>query len=183
MQCVKLTCAGLLMLLSGCSADSAPKPDTDSGKTAPTATAKSTAIPGAVPFGTSKAKLVDTRIALEKPKVIKVASGLNPDGAGTPRKLFDMGSDVMITMLQSQIRLQRELNGGRNPTFAEFSQTVRQANVTFAPLPAWQMIGYDESTGELSLLEDKGEKIRRYKAKNIPLDEDDKSYDSPETGN
>jgi len=178
MQIVKLTCAGLLMLLSGCSADPAPKPDA-TGKPAPTAAAKSTAIPGAVPFGTSKAKLVDTRVALEKPKVIKVASGLNPDGAGTPRKLFDMGSDVMITMLQSQIRLQRELNGGRNPTFAEFSQTVRQAHITFAQLPAWQMIGYDESTGELSLLEDKGEKIRRYKAKDIPLDEDDKPYDTP----
>ncbi len=181
MQGVKLTSAGLLMLLSGCSADPAPKPA--AGKSAPAMAAKSTAIPGAVQFGTSKAKLVDTRVALGKPKVIKVAGGLNPDGAGTPKKLFDMGSDVMITVLQSQIRLQRELNGGRNPTFAEFSQTVRQANVTFAPLPAWQMIGYDESTGELSLLEDKGAKIRRYKAKGIPLDEDDKPYDTPETGN
>lgn len=181
MPCVKLTCVGLLMLLSGCSADPAPKPDTASQKSGagPTATAKSSAIPGEVRFGNSKARLVDARTALEKPKVIKVASGLNADGKGTPRKLFDMSSDVMMTMLQSQIRLQRELNGGRNPTFDEFSETVRKANVTFVPLPPWQMIGYDESTGELSLLEDKGEKIRRYKAKDIPLDEDDKPYDTP----
>lgn len=184
MRSIPILCFGLL-LLSGCAADSSPEPEDTPPAPAPTSSVpkQDTKIPGEVSFGKTRARLVPAAAALQNPKVVKVASGLKTEGGVTSQGLFGVSSDVMMTMLQSQIRLQRELNGGRNPTFDEFAQSLRQANIGFAPLPRWQMIGYDESTGELSLLEDKGDKIRRYRAKNIPLDDDDKPYDTEPAGN
>lgn len=165
----------LSVALIGCSSDSTPIDESSAGN-------QPEAAPDASDSTDNKApRIVDSQVELQKPKVVKLASGLNADAK--PKGLLGVGPDVMITMLQSQIRLQRELNGGTNPTFAEFSQSVKQANIQLTVMPAWQMIGYDETTGELCLLEDKGEKIRRYKAKGIPLDEDDKPFDTPETSN
>lgn len=166
--------AVLAVLLSGCSSEPA---STDPAQ----ATTQPAAGTGTGPNRNVAARIVDSQVELQKPKVIKLGSGLNTEAK--PQGLFGVGPDVMMTMLQSQVRLQRELNGGRNPTFAEFSQTVKQANIKLKVMPAWQMIGYDETTGELSLLEDKAEKIRQYKAEGVPLEEDDKKYDTPETDN
>ena len=172
-----ITVVLLYVALIGCSSD-APPP---AGATQDPPAASPSADSSAKPAENKAPRIVDARVELQKPKVVKLASG--QDEAAKPQGLFGVGPDVMMTMLQSQVRLQRELNGGKNPTFAEFSQSVKQANIQLKLMPAWQMIGYDETTGELSLLEDKGEKIRRYKAKGIPLDEDDKPYDTPEGDN
>lgn len=161
--------------LFGCAADSSPENETD--------TSGQESSVGTTGKDETSARIVDARVELQKPKVVKVASGLAPGAATNPQGIFGVSSNVMITMLQTQIRLQRELNGGRNPTFDELTQLMRQANAGSVPMPAWQMIGYDETTGELSLLEDKGEKIRRYKARGIPLDEDDKPFDTEGPGN
>ena len=54
---------------------------------------------------------------------------------------------------------------------------MKQLKVEVASLPPWQMYGYDAKTGGLVLLEDKGEKIRLYKANNIPIEPGDKQFE------
>ena len=51
-------------------------------------------------------------------------------------------------------------------------------NIKLVPILPWQMFAYNQQNGSIVLLEDKSHKIKRYKAKGIELDEDDKPFDT-----
>ena len=61
----------------------------------------------------------------------------------------------------------------------EAEKLMKQMRIELAELPPYQLYGYDAKTGAVSVFEDKAEKIRRYKEKDIPLDEADKKFDTP----
>jgi hypothetical protein len=57
---------------------------------------------------------------------------------------------------------------------------MKQLNIELAAtLPPWQAYAYDAKTGGIVVIEDKGEKIRLFKANEIPLEEADKPFDTP----
>lgn len=164
----------LLSAASGCAptpsepGDSAPGPP-DALTTAQSAEAK---------FGQSDAKLVDSREALKDPKVVRVDPKIqasDPVTAAT-QGLHAMTGDILLLGLKQQIGIQRELNDGKHPSFDQLAESVRTANIRMVPLPPWQVIGYDETTGEVEVLEDKGEKIRLFQEQDIPIHAADRKY-------
>lgn len=136
--------------------------------------------PKQAPFGTSKAKLVDYATAIKNPKVVKASTKVDASDPLTAsyQSYFSIGSRATIVAFKHNLNIQKQLNDDKWPSFAEFEKSVQQSRIEFVPVLPWQMIGYDQSNGSIVLLEDKGEKIRRYKAKGIPLDEADKPYDT-----
>lgn len=136
--------------------------------------------PKQAPFGTSKAKLVDYATAIKNPKVVKANTKVDANDPLTAsyQSYFSIGSRATILAFKQNLNIMKELNGGNWPSFAEFEKSAQQSRIDFVPVLPWQMIGYDQSNGSLVLLEDKGDKIQRYKAKGIPLDEADKPFDT-----
>jgi hypothetical protein len=49
----------------------------------------------------------------------------------------------------------------RNPTYAEFIKMMRENNVEFTALYAWQVYAYDPQDGRLVILEDSSLKPRQ----------------------
>ena len=132
------------------------------------------------PFGMSQAKLVDYAEARKNPKVVPANTKIDASDPLTAsyQSYFSIGSRATITAFKHNLNIQKQLNDDKWPSFEEFSQLAQQSRIDFAPIFPWQMIGYDQSNGSLVLLEDKGDKIKRYKAKGIPLDEADKPFDT-----
>ncbi len=148
------------------------------GSTTP-AQPKQANTPKPATFAQSDGILVDAREWLARPKVVEVSNritGSDPLTASM-QGLFSIGSKAQILAFKKNLDIQKELNGGRNPTFKEFSQMVQQQRIRFIGVYPWQAIGYDDKEGRLMLLEDKADKIARYKAKGIPIEEADKPYD------
>ena len=133
-----------------------------------------------VTFGKSKARLVDYAEARKNPKIVKVENRIDASDPLTAsyQSYFSIGSRATLLGFRRNLDLQKELNGGNWPSFEEFSKSVQQMRIEFVPILPWQMLAYHQADGSLVLLEDKGEKIQRYKAKGIPLDEDDKPFDT-----
>jgi hypothetical protein len=136
--------------------------------------------PKQAPFDTSKAKLVDYATAIKNPKVVKANTKVDANDPLTAsyQSYFSIGSRATIAAFKHNLNIQKQLNDDKWPSFEEFSKLAQQSRIDFAPILPWQMIGYDQSNGSLVLLEDKGDKIQRYKAKGIPLDEADKPFDT-----
>jgi hypothetical protein len=136
--------------------------------------------PQQAPFGTSKARLVDYAEARKNPKVVPANTKIDASDPLTAsyQSYFSIGSRATIVAFKHNLNIQKQLNDNKWPSFEEFSKLAKQSRIDFAPILPWQMIGYDQSNGSLVLLEDKGDKIQRYKAKGIPLDEADKPFDT-----
>jgi hypothetical protein len=136
--------------------------------------------PTAASFGSSAAKLVDAQVAKQDPRVVEVTNGINASDplSASVQGYFSATSKALMLGFQNQLRTMKALNDDKNLSFEQFTELAQQMRVEFAPLPPWQMIGYDESTGTVLLLEDKGEKIRRFKSKGIPIDPADQKYDT-----
>lgn len=133
-------------------------------------------------IGKTEGRIVDLVEAKKNPKIVEVEN----KAAGSDPLTVSFNAYVSITSRASvlnfkhQMDILKETNGGNQyPSFKEAMQLMKQLKIEVASLPPYQMYGYDAKTGGLVLLEDKGEKIRLYKAHNIPLDEADKPFDTP----
>jgi len=135
---------------------------------------------GQITFGKSEARLVDYAEARKNPRIVQVENRIDASDPLTAsyQSYFSLGSRATLAGFRHNLNLQKELNGGNWPSFEEFSRSVQQMRIEFVPILPWQMLAYDQTDGSLVLLEDKGEKIQRYRAKGIPLDEDDKPFDT-----
>lgn len=129
-------------------------------------------------IGKTTAQIVDANKAKQNPKIVEVENKISvSDPLTTAASAY-----ISITSRASTLGFQQALQhykalNGKNPTYDEFMQMVKQNRVEFAMLPPYQMYGYDEKTGGIVILEDKADKIRRYKEKDIPLDPEDKQYE------
>ncbi|MBC8289689.1 MAG: hypothetical protein H8E37_05160 [Planctomycetes bacterium] len=179
----------VLAVVSGCGGVKPPEPTPDStagettpaaGQTVPAESGQPPAAPKQVTFGKTKARLVDYAEATQDPKVIEVENKINASDPLTAsyQSYFSIGSRAMILAFKHNLNLQKELNGGSWPSFEQFSADIKKMNVELVPILPWQMFAYNQQNGSIVLLEDKGDKIKRYKAKDIPLDDDDKPFDT-----
>ena len=136
--------------------------------------------PSEASFGSSAARLVDAQEAMQDPRVVEVTNGITASDplSASIQGYFSATSKALMLGFQNQLRTMKALNDDKNLTYDQFAELAQQMRVEFAPLPPWQMIGYDSSTGKVLLLEDKGEKIRRFKSKGIPIDAADQKYDT-----
>lgn len=178
----------VLAIVSGCGGVKPPEstPDNAGGGSTPVTGAESgepaqqAAEPKQVTFGKSKARLVDYAEATQNPKVIQVENKINASDPLTAsyQSYFSIGSRATILAFKQNLNLQKELNGGNWPSFEQFSADVKKMNIELVPILPWQMFAYNQQNGSIVLLEDKADKIKRYKAKGIELDEDDKPFDT-----
>lgn len=194
----RLAACALLVVVSGCGGVQPPEPASKENPTGsseqtnsegtPIATADTqhaseqpaAAQPKQVTFGKTKARLVDYAEATQNPKVVEVENKVNASDPLTAsyQSYFSIGSRATLLAFKQNLNLQKELNGGNWPSFEQFSADVKKMNVELVPILPWQMFAYNQQNGSIVLLEDKADKIRRYKAKGIPLDEDDKPFDT-----
>lgn len=132
-------------------------------------------------FGTQPANLVDLSEAQKNPKIVIVTgkiTGADPITAAA-QAYFSVPAKAQIANFQNQVRITKALNDDKPLSHDQFMELVRQLRIEFLPLPPWQLLGYDSKSGDIVVLEDKGEKIRRYKERNIPIEDADKQYDTP----
>ena len=152
------------------------------GAAAPAAQPAAPVKPSGSIIGKTDGKIVDLVEAKKNPKVVEIdgkVTGNDPLTASF-NAYVSITSRASVLNFKHQMDIMKEINGGKDyPPFKEAMQLMKQMNVQVASLPPWQMYGYDAKTGGLALLEDKGEKIRLYKANNIPIEEADKQYDTP----
>lgn len=149
---------------------------------APVAQPAEPAKPNGPIIGKTDGKIVDLVEAKKNPKVVEVDSKITGSDPLTTsfNAYVSITTKTSVLAFKHQMELMKEVNGGKDyPPYKEAVQLMKQLRVEVASLPPWQMYGYDAKTGGLVLLEDKGEKIRLYKANNIPIEEGDKQYDMP----
>lgn len=133
-------------------------------------------------IGKTGGRIVDLVEAKKNPKVVEVDNKV----VGADPLTSSFSAYVSITSRASVLNFKHQMDilkaaddRSQYPSFKEAEQMMKQFKIEVAALPPYQMYGYDQKSGGLVLLEDKGEKIRLYKLNNIPIDEADKSFDKP----
>ncbi len=133
-------------------------------------------------IGKTDGRIVDLVEAKKNPKIVEVdnkVSGSDPLTLSFTAYV-SITSRASVLNFKHQMDVLKEINGGKDyPSFKEAEKLMKQMKIEVAALPPYQLYGYDAKTGGLVLLEDKGEKIRIYKSKNIPIDAADKPFDVP----
>lgn len=122
--------------------------------------------PKLIPITKREARLVDKQKAMqENPALIEVENKINASDPFTAaaQSYFTIGSKAQVLAMQHTIKIQRELND-RWPTFEEFENSIKQAGVKLTAIYPYQMYAYDDSTGGLTILEDRAEMKRQYEA-------------------
>jgi len=155
---------------------------TSANQPAPAQTTPQPAAQPTVPAASQEpGKLVDATEALKNPKVVVASTKITAEDplSASMQAYFSIRAKAQILNFQHQLKISKELNDGKPLSYDQFMELVHQLKVDFIALPPWQMIGYDAKAGDLMLLEDKGEKIKRYKAANIAIDPADQKYDTP----
>lgn len=179
----------VLAVAAGCGGVKPPEstPESDAGETPALGTpaesgqpAQQTTEPKQVTFGKTDARLVDYAEATQNPKIVEVENKINASDPLTAsyQSYFTIGSRATILAFKHNLNLQKQLNDGNWPSFEQFSADVKKMNIKLVPILPWQMFAYNQQNGSIVLLEDKADKIKRYKAKGIELDEDDKPFDT-----
>lgn len=150
---------------------------------APTITDASGATPPIVPPDPIEAKKQSliaktTNVVVDKKKAMaENASLVEIDGSAQGGDPVSFAASAYISMrarpgilnFQNQLQLFKAEND-RNATYAEMTGMMKQHNIDFALLPAYQMYGYDAEKGTISILEDKADKARRYQEAGVPLE-------------
>lgn len=155
----------------------AAAPDANASTAAPAQPAKPT---GSI-IGKTTSKIVDAAEAKKNPKIVEVENKVT----GSDPLTVSFNAYVSITSRASVLNFKHQMdilkatNDDKYPTFKETEKLMKQLNIQLSELPPYQLYGYDAKTGGIVLLEDKAEKIRLYKANNIPLDDADKKFDTP----
>ncbi len=129
-------------------------------------------------IGKMTAEVVDAKEARKNPKIVVVENKISGSDPLTiaATAYVSMSSRISALNFKNQLNIIKATNG-RYPTFEEYQKLAQQMRIEFTRLPPYQMYGYDSDTGGLLVLEDKAEKIRRYKQAGIPINEADKKYE------
>jgi len=133
-------------------------------------------------IGKVDGKIVDLAEAKKNPKIVELdnkVTGSDPLTASFSAYV-SITSRASMLNFKHQMDILKETNGGSQyPSFKDTLQLMKQMKIDVNALPPYQMYGYDVRTGGLVHLEDKGEKIRMFKERNIPLEDADKPFDTP----
>ena len=138
--------------------------------------------PKAPIFGQLEGRVVDLVEAKKNPKVVEITGKItgNDPLTASYNSYFSITSRASVLNFKHQMDVMKEINGGKEyPPFKEVVALMKQMQIQLASQRPWEMYGYDVKTGGLVLLEDKGEKIRLYKANGIPIEDADKPFDTP----
>jgi len=73
---------------------------------------------------------------------------------------FSAISRVSKANFERQMRIQKELNGGRWPTYKDYVSNLQKFRIDLAKLPPWQYYAYDDRTGKLFILEDPQKRLQ-----------------------
>lgn len=123
-------------------------------------------------IGKTTARVVDkAKATAENPALVELQNSLQ---GGDPISIaasayFTVRGKASTLGLQNELNQFKALNE-RNPTHDELLGMMKTHGITFTELPPYQMYAYDSATGKLSILEDKDEKARRYKAAGLPVE-------------
>lgn len=128
-------------------------------------------------IGKTTAQIVDAQRAKQNPRIVEVENKISGSDPWTVAGSAYVSATSRVSTLgmQQALRQHQALNG-QPPSYDEFMQMVKQNRVEFSMLPPYQMYGYDAKSGGIVILEDKADKIRRYREKNIPLDPGDERF-------
>lgn len=194
-----LVCCGLLVtLVAGCE-DQKPRPvgnpagiapvgvdAANPGGVAPAAAPANAAAPvgnqpaanppandGKGIIGKMDARVVDVQQAMAENPNLKVVE--NKTGGDDPLT-FAASAYISARSQASTLGFQHWLKTfkaveERNPTYAEFTQAMKENRVEFTALYQWQMYGYDSKAGAIVILEDPVKKAEMHKAAGVPLDQ------------
>lgn len=109
-----------------------------------------------------EARIVDKKKALEeRPHLFVTVNSITAnDPIFAPAQgLRAAGSRVEMIAFQNTINIHKATND-KFPTYAEFMEYYKGANVKLVGLKPWQIYAYDEETGTICLMEDSIEKER-----------------------
>lgn len=121
--------------------------------------------------GKTTAKVVDYNKAIaENPNLVVVKNEIRGNDPITMygSAYISLSSRASVANFQHQINIMRELNDGNWPTYEEYQAEARRHNIRFSELPAYQMYGYDDQTGQVMILEDRAVKAQMREAAGLP---------------
>jgi hypothetical protein len=157
----------LLLMAAGCldpamfKSKPKPKATAASGQAAPVAPA---AAPAAPSFPQDNTQLYDKKKLLaENPALVETENHIRATDplSAAGQAYFAIGSQAQVLALEHSINLYKAEHD-KAPTFADFEGMIRQNGVKLKGLYRWQVYAYDESTGDLSILEDRDMKKQEY---------------------
>ncbi len=131
-------------------------------------------------LGRTTRKIVDLTEAKKNPKIVEFDSKVTGSDPLTVsfNAYVSITSRASVLNFKHQMDILKETNDGKYPSFKEAEKLMQQLRIELTELPPWQLYGYDAKSGGIVVLEDKGEKIRLYKANNIPIEDADKPFDT-----
>ncbi|HWL09815.1 MAG TPA: hypothetical protein VNQ76_15515 [Planctomicrobium sp.] len=131
------------------------------------------AAPATFTFPEDNTKLVDRKqILAENPNLVEVENRINaadPISAAT-QGYFAIGSKAQLQNLKHGIDLYKAEHE-KFPPFAEFDKMIKEARVDLKGIRRWQVYAYDDTTGELCILEDREYKKREYEKAGVKLED------------
>lgn len=165
----RLIIVGLLCLCSGCldwSALAARQKEKEAEAAEKAAEAEKAAAQAAVPGGQAAAaraartatatRIVDKQQALkDRPHLVETTNRITAsDPVFAPLQgMFAVGSKAEILAFTHTIQIHQATHD-RFPTYDEFMDYYKQANVQLKGIKPYQMYAYDESDGSIVILED-----------------------------
>jgi hypothetical protein len=182
----RLLIAAVLTVSSGCldpSAFQSKKADQAAAAAPPQAAAPApqpaAAPAAAAPRGADaipdmEAQIVDKQQALaQNPALVETSNKMNTTDPilAISGAYFSAASRVEIIAFQHNIDIWKAANDDRYPSYQEFMDMYRTANVKFKGVKPYQVYAYDQSDGTICILEDRAEKKRRYEAAGIEYTE------------
>jgi len=173
-----ILCSLALLLVSGCidpKMMKAKKTSSDDGSVAPAVPVDNAAQPAPANgpnFPVDNTKLVDRKAALaQNPKLVEVQNRINATDPLTAasQSYFNLGSRAELLNMKHAIDLYKAEND-KFPPFPEFEKMVQEARVPMKGLYRWQIYAYDDTTGELCILEDREYKKQEYDKAGLQYD-------------
>jgi hypothetical protein len=124
--------------------------------------------------GKTTAKVVDYKKAIaENPNLVVVKNEVRGNDPITVAgsAYIAASSRANAANFQHEIDILRALNDGKYPTFEEYQAHAKRHNIRFSELPAYQMWGYDDQTGQVMILQDQALKAQMREAAGLPPEE------------
>ncbi len=141
-------------------------------ESAPAPAAAAPAAPATPSFPSDNTKLTDRKqMMAENPKLVEVENRINATDplSSASQSYFALGSRAQLLNMKHAIDLYKAEHE-KFPPFAEFEKMIRDANVPLKGIYRWQVYAYDDSTGELCILEDREYKKREYEKAGLQYD-------------
>ncbi len=135
--------------------------------------------PKAPAFNELEWKIVDRNKAMtENPKLVEVVNDTNASDplSAISQTYFSATSRINKMQMEYNARLQANLNADgaedpKPPTFEEFNASAKMNSNNVKGLKPWQVYAYDESTGKVTILEDRELKKKLYEEQGLKYEE------------